>query len=88
MSEPLPTISDCFDPFDEPFLLLALVSEADYLVTGHRELLFLAAQFTCPIVTVDQGFAEFFEFFDLGSFDVEVAIANSYVTLANIYCMT
>jgi putative PIN family toxin of toxin-antitoxin system len=57
MSEPLPTIPDCRDPFDAPFLLLALVGEADYLVTGDRDLLSLAAQFTCPIVTVERFFA-------------------------------
>jgi uncharacterized protein len=57
MSKPLPMIPDCRDPFDAPFLLLALVSAADYLVTGDRDLLSLAAQFTCPIVTADQFFA-------------------------------
>lgn len=54
MPESLPTIPDCRDPFDAPFLLLALVSEADYLVTGDRDLLSLATQFTCPIVTVER----------------------------------
>jgi uncharacterized protein len=57
MPEPLPTIPDCRDLFDAPFLLLALVGEADYLVTGDGDLLSLAAQFTCPIVTVDRFFA-------------------------------
>jgi putative PIN family toxin of toxin-antitoxin system len=54
MPEPLPTIPNCRDPFDAPFLLLALVGESDYLVTGDRDLLSLAAQFTYPIVTADQ----------------------------------
>lgn len=54
MPDPLPTIPDCRDPFDAPFLLLALVGQADYLVTGDRNLLCLAEHFSCPIVTVDQ----------------------------------
>jgi len=53
MPDILPTIPDCRDPFDMPFLVLALVGKADYLVTGDRDLLCLADQFDCPIVTVD-----------------------------------
>jgi hypothetical protein len=34
-------------------LVLALVSEADYLVTGDRDLLVLKDNFSCPIVTAD-----------------------------------
>lgn len=33
------------------FLLLALVDEADYLVTGDRDLLNLKDNFSCPIIT-------------------------------------
>jgi uncharacterized protein len=51
----LPTIPECRDPFDEPFLVLALVGNADYLV-GDRDLLCLVDSFTCPIVTLEQFF--------------------------------
>lgn len=44
----------CRDPFDVPFLQLALAGNADYLVTGDRDLLSLAGEFFCPIVTADQ----------------------------------
>jgi uncharacterized protein len=54
--EVLPDIPECRDPFDIPFLVLALVGQADYLVTGDRDLLCLADQFSCPIVTADQFF--------------------------------
>lgn len=43
----------CRDPFDVPFLQLALTGKADYLVTGDRDLLSLAGAFACPIVTAD-----------------------------------
>ena len=33
LPEQLPVIPECRDPFDEPFLILALVGNADYLVT-------------------------------------------------------
>jgi uncharacterized protein len=59
MPEKLPTIPECRDPFDEPFLILALVGNADYLVTGDRDLLCLVDSFACPIVTVEQFFAVF-----------------------------
>lgn len=34
MPEQLPNIPECRDHYDKPFLLLALVGKADYLVTG------------------------------------------------------
>jgi len=43
----------CRDPFDVPFLQLALTGKADYLVTGDRDLLSLAGGFACPIITAD-----------------------------------
>jgi uncharacterized protein len=49
----LPATPECRDPFDVPFLVLALVGEADYLVTGDRDLLVLKDDFSCPIVTAD-----------------------------------
>lgn len=44
-------IPECRDPYDRPFLELALVGRADFLVTGDRDLLTLASQFKVPIVT-------------------------------------
>jgi uncharacterized protein len=63
----LPQIPPCRDPADEPFLYLALVGAADYLVTGdsqterlcQQDLLSLADVFNCPIVTAT-NFLEMF----------------------------
>ena len=49
-----PRIPACRDPFDLPFLQLAVAGQADYLVTGDRDLLALADRFPCPIVTPAQ----------------------------------
>ena len=49
----LPATPECRDPFDVPFLGLALVGEADYLVTGDRDLLVLKDDFSCQIVAAD-----------------------------------
>ena len=54
LPEQLPVIPECRDPFDEPFLILALVGNADYLVTSDHDLLCLTDIFACPIVTVEQ----------------------------------
>lgn len=43
----------CRDPFDVPFLHLALTGKADYLVTGDRDLLSLTGKFACPIITAE-----------------------------------
>jgi len=48
-----PKVPECRDPGDVPFLQLALVSKADYLVTGDRHLLELARKFARPIVPAD-----------------------------------
>lgn len=56
MPDKLLLIPECRDRFDEPFLVLALVGQADYLVTGDRDLLCLVEQFSCPIVTAGQFF--------------------------------
>jgi putative PIN family toxin of toxin-antitoxin system len=56
MPDVLPAIPDCRDPFDVPFLVLALVGRADYLVTGDRDLLEITDRFICPILTADQFF--------------------------------
>ena len=49
-----PTTPTCLDPFDLPFLQLAVAGKAKYLVTGDRDLLSLAGRFVCPIITADQ----------------------------------
>jgi uncharacterized protein len=50
----LPEIPICRDPFDQSFLHLAIIGQADYLVTGDRDLLVLADFFECPILTSAQ----------------------------------
>ncbi len=50
---PPPPTPPCRDPFDVPFLELALVGKADFLVTGDHDLLSLASDFPCPIVKAD-----------------------------------
>jgi len=54
MPDILPVVPECRDPFDIPFLLLAVVGQANYLVTGDGDLLCLSDKFSCPILTVDQ----------------------------------
>lgn len=56
VGEPVPR-PDCRDPFDRPFLALAVAGEADALVTGDGDLLALAPEFGVPILTPD-GFRE------------------------------
>lgn len=46
-----PPVPACRDPFDRPFLELALVAQADALVTGDHDLLALAGRFPVPILT-------------------------------------
>ena len=43
----------CRDPFDLPFLQLAVVGKADLLVTGDQDLLGIESKRLCPIVTLD-----------------------------------
>ncbi len=50
VEEPLP-LPDCRDPFDRPFLALAVSSQADALVTGDADLLALAPDFSVAIIT-------------------------------------
>ena len=50
---PLPAsieVPECRDPFDRPFLELALAAEADALLTGDKDLLELAGRFPVPIL--------------------------------------
>jgi putative PIN family toxin of toxin-antitoxin system len=51
--EKLPPIPTCRDTFDQPFLVLAKVAAADFLVTGDLDLLALKDDFSCPILTVN-----------------------------------
>ena len=44
-------VPECRDPFDRPFLALALAASADALVTGDKDLLGLAEVFSVPILT-------------------------------------
>lgn len=46
-----PAVPECRDPKDVPFLWLAMVGHAEYLVTGDQDLLALAEDFPVPIVT-------------------------------------
>ena len=50
VEEPL-TLPDCRDPFDRPFLALAIAGEADALVTGDADVFALAPDFAVPIIT-------------------------------------
>ena len=43
-------VPECRDPFDRPFLELALAAEADALLTGDKDLLELAGRFPVPIL--------------------------------------
>ena len=49
-----PATPTCRDPLDVPFMQLAIVGKADYLVSGDHDLLSLASQFSCPIMTAEQ----------------------------------
>ncbi len=49
-----PRTPPCRDPFDVPFLQLAVAGKADFLVTGDRDLLALAGEFSCPIIVADK----------------------------------
>jgi len=52
--DPPPLVPRCRDPFDKPFLQLAVVGKARALVSGDQDLLVLdGASGICPIVTVD-----------------------------------
>ena len=49
---PPPATPECRDPFDRPFLELAAVGRAGWIVTGDQDLLVLDSHFVCPIVTL------------------------------------
>ncbi len=46
-----PSVPDCRDPLDRPFLELAVFAQADALVTGDKDLLALAHGFPVPLVS-------------------------------------
>jgi putative PIN family toxin of toxin-antitoxin system len=49
-----PSTPTCRDPFDVPFLQVAIAGKADFLVTGDRDLLVLEGRFARPIVTAER----------------------------------
>ena len=49
--DPPPATPLCRDPFDQPFLQLAITGKAQFLVTGDADLLVLAPLFRPRIVT-------------------------------------
>ena len=49
-----PKTPPCRDAFDVPFLQLAIVGKADYLVTGDQDLLTLNGAIRCPIISADE----------------------------------
>ena len=57
LPDPLPTIPDCRDAYDRPFLHLAIAGRADALLSGDQDLLVLNGQLRCPIVTAERWLA-------------------------------
>jgi putative PIN family toxin of toxin-antitoxin system len=55
--QPPPTVPDCRDALDLPFMHLAVAGKGQVLVTGDRDLLAIAAEFerasSCPIMPLD-----------------------------------
>lgn len=49
-----PKLPVCRDPADRPFLELAIVGKADYLVSGDQDLLSLGTVSRCPIVSAEK----------------------------------
>ena len=47
-----PKVPPCRDPFDLPFLQLAVVGQADFIVTGDQDLLDVRGKLNCPIVSL------------------------------------
>lgn len=54
-----PRTPPCRDPFDVPFLELAIVGKAEYLVTGDKDVLSLTGRIRCRIVTAEQFLTSF-----------------------------
>lgn len=52
--DPLPMVPPCRDPFDLPFLHLAIAGRAHVLVSGDKDLLALAgARGLCPVLSAE-----------------------------------
>lgn len=55
--QPPPTVPDCRDALDLPFMHLAVVGKAHVLVSGDHDLLAIATEFeqasSCPILSLD-----------------------------------
>ena len=55
--DPAPAVPNCRDPFDEPFMHLAVAGRAQALVSGDHDLLSLAAEFkrgtACSILSLE-----------------------------------
>lgn len=49
----VPRTPRCRDPFDVPFLQLAVAGKAHYIVTGDQDLLEIKSRLLCPIVTLE-----------------------------------
>jgi putative PIN family toxin of toxin-antitoxin system len=56
--QPPPSIPDCRDPFDAPFLHLAVIGRAKALITGNRDLLALKGKTTFAILTPSEFLAQ------------------------------
>lgn len=54
--DPPPKTPACRDPFDIPFLQLAIAGKAKALITGDQDLLDLVGGFACPILSAEQFF--------------------------------
>ena len=54
-----PRTPPCRDPLDVPFLQLAITGNADFLVTGDKDLLSLTGRIRCPIVTAEEFLSSF-----------------------------
>ncbi|BAC88189.1 putative toxin-antitoxin system toxin component, PIN family [Gloeobacter violaceus] len=52
-----PVTLPCRDPLDTPLLALAVAGQADFFVTGDKDLLSLADAFAPPIVTAERFLA-------------------------------
>jgi putative PIN family toxin of toxin-antitoxin system len=50
---PPPATPACRDVYDQPFLQVAVTGQAEYLVSGDQDLLSLAGQIACPIITAE-----------------------------------
>jgi putative PIN family toxin of toxin-antitoxin system len=58
--DPPPEVPRCRDPFDLPFLHLAIAGKAHTLVSGDKDLLALAgARGLCPVLSIEAFYRQF-----------------------------